>query len=90
MLRDRVIGFGLRTTPAGSKAFIVEARVNGRMRRFTLGRADRLTVHEARGQARDKLAGMARGATRSWSAGPSAHARAPFTRCWRSTSTPGK
>ena len=36
---DRVIGFGLRMTTNGFKAFIVEARVQGRVRRFTIGPA---------------------------------------------------
>jgi integrase len=61
-VRDaRLIGFGLRTTPAGVKSFIVEARVNGRARRFVIGRADRLTAAEAREQARTVLAEMAQG-----------------------------
>jgi integrase len=58
---DRVIGFGLRTTPSGFKSFVVEARVSGRVRRFTLSPADRSTVAEARAQARQVLSGMARG-----------------------------
>ena len=31
---DRVIGFALRTTAAGFKSFVAEARVNGRVRRL--------------------------------------------------------
>jgi integrase len=58
---DRMRGFALRTTATGFKAFIVEARVNGRVRRFTIAPADRLTVAEARAQARQVLAGMSRG-----------------------------
>ena len=58
---DRLIGFGLRTTPARVKSFIVEARVAGCPRRFAIGRADRLTVAEAREQARKLLAEMAQG-----------------------------
>ena len=58
---DRVIGFGLRTTPAMFKSFVVEARVSGRVRRFTLSPADRSTVAEARAQARQVLSGMVRG-----------------------------
>src|SRR3954452_6283272 len=58
---DRLIGFGLRTTPARVKSFIIEARVAGRPRRFAIGRADRLTVAEAREQARKLLAEMAQG-----------------------------
>jgi hypothetical protein len=56
-LRDeRQVGFGLRVTPNGAKSFIVEARVNGRMRRFTIGSAKRLTVSEARGRAKGENA----------------------------------
>jgi integrase len=58
---DRVIGFALRTTASGFKSFIVEARVSGRVRRFTISPADRATVAEARAQARQVLAGMVRG-----------------------------
>jgi integrase len=61
-LRDeRQVGFGLRVTPNGAKSFIAEARVNGRMRRFTIGSAKRLTVNEARGRAKSLLAGMEQG-----------------------------
>jgi integrase len=55
---DRQIGFGLRVTPKGAKSFIAEGRVNGRMRRFTIGSAGRFTVNEARGRAKALLAGM--------------------------------
>jgi integrase len=55
---DRQIGFGLRVTPKGAKSFIAEGRVNGRMRRFTIGSAGRLTVNEARGRAQALLAGI--------------------------------
>jgi hypothetical protein len=55
---DRQVGFGLRVTPNGAKSFIAEGRVNGRMRRFTIGSAERFTVNEARGRAKALLAGM--------------------------------
>src|SRR5262245_484845 len=55
---DRQIGFGLRVTPNGAKSFIVEGRVNGRMRRFTVGSAARFTGNEARGKAKKLLAEM--------------------------------
>ena len=55
---DRQVGFGLRVTPKGAKSFIAEGRVNGRMRRFTIGSAGRFTVNEARGRAKALLAGM--------------------------------
>jgi hypothetical protein len=56
-IRDaELIGFGLRITGAGSKSFVVEARVNGKPCRFTIAPADRLTVREARTQAKILLA----------------------------------
>src|ERR1700733_2511942 len=58
---DRVVGFALRTTASGFKSFVVEGRVSGRGRRFTISPADRSTVAEARAQARQVLAGMVRG-----------------------------
>jgi integrase len=58
---DRVIGFGLRTTKAGSKSFIAEARVAGRVRRFAIAPVDRLPVAEARDEAREILADMSKG-----------------------------
>jgi integrase len=58
---DRVVGFALRTTDAGFKSFVIEARVGGRVRRFTIGPADRWTVADARNEARQVLAGMSKG-----------------------------
>jgi integrase len=61
-LRDnRVVGFALRTTENEARSFIVEARVSGRVRRFTIGPIDRWTVAEARAEARQILAGMSKG-----------------------------
>jgi integrase len=51
-LRDSVLsGFGLRITDRGTKSFIVEKRINGRVRRQTLGRYGELTVEQARLEA---------------------------------------
>jgi integrase len=58
---DKLVGFGVRVTPNGAKSFIVEARVNGRMRRYAIGPASRFTVDEARGKARTLLAEMHEG-----------------------------
>jgi integrase len=58
---DRVVGFGVRTTRGGSKSFIAEARVAGRVRRFAIAPVDRLTVAEARDEAREILADMSKG-----------------------------
>jgi integrase len=55
---DQLIGFGLRVTPNGAKSFVVEGRVNGRMRRFTVGPVQLFSVSEARLRARTLLAEM--------------------------------
>ncbi len=61
-IRDaRLPGFGLRITDSGTKSFIVEKRVNGRVRRVTLGRYGVLTVEEARREAQKHLAKLAMG-----------------------------
>lgn len=50
--RDAEIrGFGVRVTARGAKSFIVEKRVRGRVRRFTIGRYPERTVEEARREA---------------------------------------
>jgi len=50
--RDSAIaGFGLRVTSGGVKSFIVEKRINGKVKRITLGRYGNLTVEQARKQA---------------------------------------
>lgn len=60
--RDAQIkGFGLRITPSETKSFIVEKRVNGRVRRMTLGRYGELTVEQARKEARKLLGQVATG-----------------------------
>jgi len=33
-----VKGFGLKVTPAGRKVYVVQTRLNGRLRRYTIGR----------------------------------------------------
>jgi len=59
--RDSVLlGLGLRVT-GGSRSYIVEARVNGVLRRITLGKNTQLTPTEARKRARKLLAAMASG-----------------------------
>jgi len=49
------------TRSGGSKSFIAEARVAGRVRRFAIAPVDRLTVAEARDEAREILADMSKG-----------------------------
>lgn len=59
--RDSALpGFGLRVTP-GSRTYIVEARVNGIVRRITLGDHSKLTATAARRKALKLLAQMAAG-----------------------------
>jgi integrase len=61
-LRDTELkGFALRVTPNGAKSFIVEKRINGRVRRITLGRYGELTVEQARKQAQITLGDIAAG-----------------------------
>ena len=54
-------GFALRVTAAGSKAFILEKRVNGRVRRITIGREGELTVAQTRNRAQQLLGQIAMG-----------------------------
>ena len=53
-------GFGLRVTP-GSRTYIVEARVNGVVRRITLGDHRKMTASTAKAKALKLLAQMAAG-----------------------------
>ena len=48
-------GFGVRLSPGGHCAFVVRYRVNGRLRRFTIGPYPRLSLADARQTARDAL-----------------------------------
>ncbi|MGH6782230.1 MAG: tyrosine-type recombinase/integrase [Sphingomonadaceae bacterium] len=55
-------GFGVRVKPTGGKAYFVQYRnIEGRTRRLILGKHGALTVEQARGMARQKLAAAARG-----------------------------
>ena len=54
-------GFALRVTK-GTKSFVLEKRVHGRMRRMTLGRVGRLSLEEARHQALKMAEDISRGA----------------------------
>src|SRR5947207_2580231 len=65
--RDRLIfdaripGFGVRVTPVGTKIFIAQARVDGRLRRVPVGRFPATSVAEAREAARSALQDMRAG-----------------------------
>ncbi len=60
--RDSAIpGFALRVTSGGVKSFIAEKRINGKVRRMTLGRYGHLTVEQARREAMQVLGRVATG-----------------------------
>jgi integrase len=61
LVRDSELrGFALRIT-RGSKSFVLEKRIRGRMRRFTLGPYGPLTVEQARALASTRIGEIARG-----------------------------
>jgi integrase len=61
LVRDSELrGFALRVT-RGSKSFVLEKRIHGRMRRFTLGPYGPLTVEQARILASTRIGEIARG-----------------------------
>jgi integrase len=61
-LRDRAVrGFGLRITADGTKTFIWEGRVRGRVRRITIGRYPDLSVLAARNRAQEIRTAIAQG-----------------------------
>ncbi len=60
--RDALLkGFGVRITAAGIKSFVVEKRVEGKVRRITLGKYPALTVEQARKEAQKLLGKIASG-----------------------------
>jgi integrase len=55
-------GFGVRLKSSGVKTFLIQYRTNhGRTRRYSIGQYGRLTVDQARREAKIKLAEVARG-----------------------------
>lgn len=68
-LWDRSLNhFGLRVYPSGVRSFIVQIRVNGRLRKFTIGRYPSTGVTEARRRGAEVLA-------RVWAGDPPAPVR---------------
>ena len=61
-IRDTELkGFAVRVTSSGAKSFILEKRIDGRVKRLTLGRYPELTVEQARKEAHKLLGHIAVG-----------------------------
>lgn len=58
---DMLKGFALRVTSGGAKSFVIEKRINGKVKRKTLGRFGELTVEQARKEAQKFLGQVASG-----------------------------
>lgn len=58
---DTLKGFGVRQTRGGARSFFLEKKVNGRLRRITLGSYPALTVECARNEAQKLLGQIATG-----------------------------
>ncbi len=54
-------GFAVRITTSGAKSFILEKRIDGKVKRLTLGRYPELTVEQARKEAHKLLGHIATG-----------------------------
>ncbi|NIY79487.1 integrase arm-type DNA-binding domain-containing protein [Celeribacter sp. HF31] len=54
-------GFGIRVYPSGKKTYLVQYRAGHRTRRVTIGQHGVLTTEEARNEAKQLLASVARG-----------------------------
>lgn len=62
LLRDEKLkGFGVRIMASGARAFFVEKRVEGKVRRMTLGRYGEITCEQARKQALKLMGQLALG-----------------------------
>ncbi|MBL8499282.1 MAG: integrase family protein [Nitrosomonas sp.] len=61
-IRDTELkGFAVRVTSSGTKSFILEKRIDGKVKRLTLGRYPELTVEQARKEAHKLLGHIATG-----------------------------
>ncbi len=57
----KINGFGMAVTDKGSKTFLVYRKINGKPERITIGRYPDISLDEARAQAHDINAAIARG-----------------------------
>ena len=61
-IRDSELkGFGVRITSGGTRSFVLEKRIDGRLRRFTIAKYPELTVEQARKEAQAQLGKIATG-----------------------------
>ncbi len=58
---NQLKGFALRVTRIGIKSFVVEKRINNKVKRITIGRYGELTVEQARKEAQKLLGRIATG-----------------------------
>lgn len=58
---DTLRGFALRVTKRGSKSFVVEKLINGKVKRLTVGRYGELTTEQARKEAQKIMGKIASG-----------------------------
>lgn len=58
---ESLVGFGLLVGSGGTKSFFVERRVNGRVKRITVGRYGHVTPVQARQKAQELLGSIAMG-----------------------------
>lgn len=49
---EQLMGFGLRITSGGARAYFVETRIDGRNKRITIGRHGQITPEQARKEAK--------------------------------------
>ena len=49
---DSLIGFGIRVSPGGTKTFFYQGRLNGKLKKVTIGRYGTITPESARKQAK--------------------------------------
>lgn len=58
---NEIIGFGLRSYPSGTKAFVFSYRLNGQKRTIVIGKFGNLTLDQARNKAKGHAAKIANG-----------------------------